>query len=190
MHSLSIKRHLAGWCSLKIILLWQVSVRSAGESPQILLHCKHHQVKFCSELHKKQGLNVAVLIPGDIPTAFVHIPKKHVSPQNFYQNFSFFLISPRNSPHSPWPDTQPMVLVVFLFTAAWKERQYMGKWFQIRNGEHCGVSTNRIYIFKKLCSSFGIELSVISKLIKAYKNFFSPLNKQNCRCSSTVLCWG
>lgn len=152
MHSLSIKRHLAGWSCLKIILLWQVSVRSAGESPQILLHSKHPQVKFCSELHKKQGLNVAVLIPGDIATAFVHITKKHVSPQNFCQNFLFFLIFPRNPSHSPWSDTQPTVLVVLLSTAAWKERQTMGKWFQIRNREFCGASTNRIYIFKKLCS--------------------------------------
>lgn len=44
-------------------------------------------------MHKKQGLNVAVLIPGDIPAAFV--PKKHVSPQNFYQDFSFFPYLPK-----------------------------------------------------------------------------------------------
>lgn len=86
----------------EITLLWQVSVRSAGESLQILLHCKHHQVKFCSERHKKQSLNVALLIPGDIPAAFVHIPKKHVSPQNIYQDFSFFLIFPRKASHSQW----------------------------------------------------------------------------------------
>lgn len=116
-----------------------MSVRSAGESPQTLLHCEHHQAKFSSEPHKKQGLSVAVLISGDIPSAFVCIPKKHVSPQNFFQDFSFFLIFPRKSSPSLWSDTQPTVLVV-LFTAAWKERQNMGKWFQIRNREVYGAT--------------------------------------------------
>lgn len=153
MHSLSIKRHLAGWslvCSLKIILLWQVSVRSAGESSQILLHCKHHQVKFCSEMHKKQGLNVAVLIPGDIPAAFV--PKKHVSPQNFYQDFSFFPYLPKKLFTLPMVRYTAHGFVVLLFTAARKERLNMGKWVQIRMREFCGASTNRIHILKKFWS--------------------------------------
>lgn len=79
------------------------------------------------ELPKKQGLNVAILIPGDILTAFEHIPKKHIIPQNFYQDFSFSIIFPRKSSHTLLSHTQTTILVVLLFTAAWKwEAEYGG----------------------------------------------------------------
>lgn len=178
MYSLSIKRHLAGWplvWSLKIILLWQVSVRSAGESLQILLHCKKNQVKFCSELHKKQGLNATALIPGDIPAAFICNPKKHVSPQNIYQDFSFFFIFPRQASHALWSGAQPTVLVVLLFTAAWKERQNMGEWFQMRN-RTTGPALIEFSYSRSFLHSLALNY-LLYQTNQSIKTFFFPPNK-------------